>query len=355
MQPILKNLPNQTSSIHLLIIHTWGLGDLILLTPVINVIHQQYPHLQVSFLFFQSNAAAPIKRAPWLKEIHYCRLKVFQLVRMVMRLRNFRFEISMVSSGVTPWKAGLLQLFLRSGLKVNEYGHIPLPYISGKVRFNPALSRTQSNYRLLESVLRLPGWAQISADPIAANLLPTYFLSKADCAFADEYYAQHNPEGKRTLGVHPGCLAKNSYRRWPVEYFIQLLRMIQQTYDHQIIVIAGPDEQREGEQIHQAVPSLLLSGESLDHVAAIISKLDCFINTDSGLGHIAACFRIPSLTLFGAGDARQTAPFSDTARVIHYEMDCAPCAGKKSRSCAAECMKLLTPELVFAQLRSVLA
>jgi len=90
-------------------------------------------------------------------------------------------------------------------------------------------------------------------------------------------------------------------------------------------------------------------------VAAVISRLHFFINTDSGLGHIASCFGIKGLTIFGPANELQTAPFSKKSFIIRYPISCAPCREKtKKPKCTLDCLIKLTPEMVFKRVQELL-
>lgn len=156
------------------------------------------------------------------------------------------------------------------------------------------------------------------------------------------------------IGIHPGCLAKNKYRRWPKEFFITLIGLLHDFIDCSIVVIAGPDELEEADYISRNTDALFLSNEQLPNVAAIIANCNFFINTDSGLGHVSSCFNIKSLTIFGPGDEIQTAPFSDNCYVVRKPIHCAPCVGQKTRKCNCECLTNLSPQIVFDKVKTIL-
>ena len=90
------------------------------------------------------------------------------------------------------------------------------------------------------------------------------------------------------------------------------------------------------------------TGFHLRVIAALIKRCSIFINTDSGLGHIAASLNVPTFTIFGPANPLWTRPYNKKAVVIRKGLPCQPCNGKldvcKGR---IDCLRDLTPEEVF--------
>jgi len=331
----------------ILIIHTWGLGDLILLTPVLNLVNKLHPEVRFTFLIFQRIAAKPIFHAPYEHEILYSGWKPSELYQTVLTLRKKKFYAAFFTSGVTVWKAGLLLSVLRAQQKVGEYSKLRFPLLNTYFLFHQEITRTESNYNLFKAVLELPKWKEAMSEQDKWQFRTTFYLTDTNKSFANNFLAVHSLQGKLLIGIHPGCMTKNKYKRWDKSYFITLISLLKSKYACEIIIIGGPDELEEAEFISKATASLLLSNEALDNVAAVIARLNYFINPDSGLGHVASCFNIKTLTIFGPGDERQTAPFSSNSHIIRKNLPCAPCIRKKNRICKVECLNQLTPDMVF--------
>lgn len=74
-----------------LIIHTWGIGDLILLTPVLQAVKQMYPKLELEVLFFPESAAIPVTNAPFISKIHFTGWKANLLIPTILALRKQKY------------------------------------------------------------------------------------------------------------------------------------------------------------------------------------------------------------------------------------------------------------------------
>ena len=338
----------------ILIIHTWGIGDMILLTPALRVAKKMHPELKITLLVLPHAAALPVQNASHVDEIIFGGWKPRELIASLRNLRKEKYHAAFFSSGVTAWKTWLFLLFIKAKHKISEYNRFKLPCLTDYVPRKPQLSRARSNYELLATAIELPKWEEALQKREELDFATDFTLSEENLEWAANYIKTQQLGSKNILAIHPGCMASNSFRRWPVEYFATLIESVKKDFDLNIVVIAGPDEEEEGRYLSQIEGVKLLERSSLGNVAAFISLCDVFVNTDSGLGHIASCFQIPSLTIFGPGDENQTAPFSPKSELIRLEIDCAPCVRNKKRNCNAECLLGLSPQMVYDSLKPIL-
>ncbi|WP_109480818.1 glycosyltransferase family 9 protein [Paraburkholderia sp. C35] len=96
------------------------------------------------------------------------------------------------------------------------------------------------------------------------------------------------------VAIHPG--ASTPDKRWLAARFVRLaLALKAKGFDPHFIVT---DEERAGwEHVQKHGIGLPRLG-TLDNVAAFLVESGWFIGNDSGIGHLASCLRIPTLSLF---------------------------------------------------------
>jgi len=329
----------------ILIIHTWGLGDLILLTPVLEAIFAIHPDIRFDFVIFQKASAEPIYCAAYTGKIFFSSWNLKDIFSVIRRLRKTRYSASLITSGVTAWKGSIFLRMLNTDIIIGDFSGIPLPYYTRKLRFKPDISRTEANYNLFRTFMDLPEYHHIVQKDL---FKPAFHLSGDDLSYAEAYLNENFDRNRLIVAIHPGSNIKFKYRRWDKDNFVALISSLKQEYPlWQFLIIAGPDEEEEGNYIALHTGEKYLEKTPLGKIAAIISKCNIMINTDSGLGHIASCFGLRIFTIFGPGDERQTAPFLNNAIVIRDKFPCAPCVNKPVRKCAAECLKSVTPARVF--------
>jgi len=95
-------------------------------------------------------------------------------------------------------------------------------------------------------------------------------------------------------------------------------------------VILGPEESellREFSILESNSNFTIYQNLTLLDTTKIIANHEIFLNSDSGLGHLAAALGRRTVTIFGPGDPIQVRPYSDNAVIVktNYPLDCMPC------------------------------
>ncbi|GAA4323670.1 glycosyltransferase family 9 protein [Pigmentiphaga soli] len=159
----------------------------------------------------------------------------------------------------------------------------------------------------------------------------------------------------RTVVFHPG--ARLPSRRWPVAYFAQVMRALSDAGWH-LAVTGGADERPLVHSLIDAagVPAHDLSGRtSLGGLAALLARCRLLVCNDTGVSHVAAAMRTPSVVVASGSDVRRWAPLDRVRhRVVWKDMPCRPCAHHEC-PIGHPCAVGLSPQPVLAQARRLLA
>lgn len=162
--------------------------------------------------------------------------------------------------------------------------------------------------------------------------------------------------GRSLVGVCPGSRA--SARRWVAERFRALVGRLAAA-GHAVAVFGGADERPLTALVSAGAETATdLGGRTdLPALAAALAACDLLVTNDSGPMHLAAAVGTATLSLWGPGDAAETAPLgAGHRRIVHGELSCVPCvrnrcprsgAGEILRRAERECMGLITVDEVF--------
>jgi len=335
----------------ILVIRLSAIGDIVMASPLINVLKKNYPKAEISWLV-QPEAAALLADHPDLDEVivwdraDWQRLfksgkllKFFSAVRRHKRmLRNRNFDLAvdlqgLFKSGVHAWLSGAKK---RIGLG----------------------SKEGSQFLMTEVVAR-------GGD---ADLIGSEYSFLADQQGWDyENFPMHieiSDQARQAasrmvkeLGVY--CVicpfTTRPQKHWFDDAWLALIEQLQSQLNCTVVMLGGPADTEAAAPIAtQSGITNLVGQTSLQHAAAIIEGAHAVIGVDTGLTHMGIAFARPTVALFGS-----TCPYQDTrtknAAVIYHDLDCAPCQRNPTCAGAFTCLREITASEVMQELIRVTA
>lgn len=112
-------------------------------------------------------------------------------------------------------------------------------------------------------------------------------------------------------------------KQWPQKYWAELVQKIIKTpaYKHVKFVVLGAAHERGSiEDFLESVPEEhlidLVGKTNLKGALRAIHDADIFIGNDSGLGHVAAAFQVPVISLFAQTPDKVYAPYGAHVKVV---------------------------------------
>ncbi len=124
------------------------------------------------------------------------------------------------------------------------------------------------------------------------------------------------PEARMVLALGPS--ANWPAKQWPAEKYARLGRLLTSREGPmpatKILIVAAPHEREQIKAMFEGLPSSQIIdaiGHDLLTVAACLRRCRLFVGNDSGLMHIAAAMRVPTLGLFGPGYPAIYGPWGD--------------------------------------------
>jgi len=141
-------------------------------------------------------------------------------------------------------------------------------------------------------------------------------------------------------------------KRWPVEHFAALARLLhERDQEVQIVLVGGPNDVDIGSALTRMTvrPVISTIGKTtIEDAVAILKAADIVISNDSGLMHVAAALDRPQIALFGSTDPSHTPPQSTRATLLWLHLSCSPCFERTCPLGHLRCLNEITPESVMA-------
>ena len=337
--------------------NTAFLGDSVLTLPVLQSLRRAYPGAQIDY-YVRSGLASVFEAHPAISKVYSYDKRgnergfghILRLGREIAK-RKYCLWLSphtSIRSGYLAWASGAP---MRIGYKEAVLGRFCYTHLVPR-RFGE-----------IEEVERLLGLLAPLGN-ISASPWPDVILPQADRAAADNFFAKLGPGP--ILGQHPGSVWATKH--WPVPYHAELAIKALQS-GAQVVLFAGPAEKEMSRQIMAQLHNRLngeelsrmhdLTGKlSLPGLAAYLAKLTCFVGNDSGPMHLAWPQHVPVVTPFGP-TARKLGfvPRSERSVVLEVDLPCRPCSRHGPQACPLEhhnCMKLITPEMMWSAVEPIL-
>jgi heptosyltransferase-2 len=324
-----------------LLIKLGAIGDVIMTIPAAHQLHLQ-GH-QIDWLCGQS--VLPIlKFYPWINAIPVDDVAVFQgtasaKLRVLAALwRRFAFQrYDLVATLHYDERYKLLTLPVRTARRIQ-------------------LSDTDRAYRLLPGRHHTDEFARILLNrPDTLTPLPL-------APVLPPFLTSNEPAATRSILIAPGgarnLKADDRLRRWPVELYVELVRLLL-AESLEVTLIGGPTDAWvepffAGLPVANQIGKLKLPDTVglMDHSAVVITH-------DTGPLHLAGITRASIVTIFGPTDPRGRLPQRPgTVALWGGEgFACRPCYDAHTfADCPAnDCMAQVTPEMVLAEAMTLLA
>lgn len=329
----------------ILIIQTAFIGDVILTTPVVEVLAQEYPGVKIDFL------TIPISKNLLESNPNINNLIIFDkkgqdrglnsLVRIGNILKNNQYDLCItphrsLRSAYLTWKtqANIRIGFNRTAWK-RAFTHI--------VKYESSFHEIDRNLSLL-SVINLN----------KQKILPVIYSTKEDKDNVETLLNKLDKIKNRQLfAVAPGSVWLT--KRWPEDYYIKFCQLVE-GQGKKVVLVGGPEDQDLCNRIaSQCSHVITTAGKlSLRETYYLLTQCSGILTNDSAPLHLGMAADINVFAFFGPTVPEfGFAPFGKKSKIFeNRELSCRPCAihgGKKCPIKTFDCMESLNPEHIAIQ------
>ena len=323
------------------------IGDIVLTTPVIEVLRERFPDCVIDYLG-DGNAVALLQNNPNLDEIisyDFSAFEVGEQLRIASVLRKKRYDIAIDLFG-NPRSA--IAIFL-SGAKMRIGGDFGW---RGRLFTHPVTI----SERMTAVSFHLKYLAPLGIREDYRR--PRIFLREDEVHEAGEYLARSGVGGSRPLvGMHIG--ATWPAKVWPPQDFARLGESIVEELGGELLITYGRKDIKYLEAFSSSinVGFIPIEPQNLRRLAAIISRCNIYVSNDAAPMHISAAVGTSTIGIFGPGEPDVWFPYERSLghRALHKDVQCCHrdfCQLKGEEY--LRCMKSITHEEVFETVRDIL-
>lgn len=316
---------NRDNISRILVIQTAYIGDVILMTPLIEAISRTFPHAAVDVVV-NRNSASLLANNPKISELLLWdkrEQKNRNLVRLVRKVRSRKYDIvfnchRFVSSGILTVLSGATYRIGFNSSPVARWYDIRVPH-----QLDQGIHEVDRNLALLEALVPTDGITESERRP---QLYPSDADNKAVISYQSDPYL---------------CLAPTSVwftKQFPTDRWVQLLKLL--NFEGTIYLLGGPNDRAACEQIKDqsrlATVENLAGKLSLLQSAVLMKGAVLNYVNDSAPLHLASAMNAPVCAVFCSTvpDFGFT-PLSDFSEIVEISrtLDCRPCGLHGYRSC----------------------
>lgn len=322
----------------ILVVRTDRMGDVLLSTPVIKNLRDNFPGAYIAVMV-KDSLVDLLRNNPYLDEVIAFDKKqkhkgLINSVRFARELKKRNFDLALILH--PTFRVHLILFF--AGIKQRIGYDKKWGGLNTRI-----LKHTKQFGQKHESEYALDFLKELGIEDFDKNLfMPVYRESEK---WADDLLAERKLDNSKIITVH--CQASCPSKIWPKEYFDDLIEKVIKDYSTHIIYIGEkPDqgiEEREGR--------INLTGKTnISQLASIIKRSRLFISNDSGPVHMAVALGVPVISIFGRKQPglgpKRWGPLGENSVSLHKDIGCQICL---AHDCKKEfaCLKAVDPKEVF--------
>ncbi|MCM8782737.1 MAG: lipopolysaccharide heptosyltransferase II, partial [Candidatus Omnitrophica bacterium] len=345
-------IPNYKNYKRILIVRTDKIGDVVLSTPVIKTLRENFPSSFIAMMLSHYTKEL-VEGNPYLDEvIVYDKEKEHRSwrgsMRMSKELKKKKFDLAIILHPTN--RVHLVTFFAKIPKRVGynrKMGFLLTDKIPHTKQFG---QKHESEYNL--DLLRYLGITDIQKE----LYIP---IKKESEIFVEELLKKEGiTEKDKILAIHPSATCPS--KRWPPERFAEVADSLIEKYKFKVFIVAGPKDKDISKKVleNMKYKAQDLSGKlSLSQLASFLKRSQLFISNDSGPVHISSAVGTPVISIFGRNQKGLSplrwGPLGKNDRVIHKEVGCIECLAHNCKK-GFLCLKAISVEDVLEAAEDVL-
>jgi heptosyltransferase-2 len=287
---------------NVLVIRGGAIGDFVLTVPVFEALRARYPDVAVDILGYPAIAQLAVDRrhARSVRRVDAAEWAALFSPEGELRdgerawLRSFDAVFC-----IWPDADGVIRENLRKAGVARIASLNPIPSKPGR-----------------HAVEHLAAQCEGAGLPMAFTE-PHLYPSERDRWWAERFMRVSGAGWQPLMGLNPGSGSRR--KNWPAARFAELAAWWIDRRRGHVLVVAGPADDEALAEFQSAAPRegvFVLLNEELPRVAAAIERCEVYVGNDSGITHVAAAVRTPTVAIFGPTDPGQWAPRAPRVEVV---------------------------------------
>lgn len=340
-----------------------GMGSIVLSLPSIERVRKTYPNAEIYFITFAAHRGLfemlpqiPKERVIFIRD-HSLFTLAFDSLKAIWQLRQLKITVNIDLEFFSRYSC-LMSFMAGSRYRIGFYnyhteGLYRGNFLTHKVFYNCYQHTSLAFNDLVETLIR---GDQLPYNKLSSQELPELEPIKFTDVERISVLRKFHLEEENYAIINANCTPLIPLRRWPPEYFVELIQKLhRENSETKLVLVGAPNEKEYIELLTQEIQCnqlVNLAGKTtLRELCVLLDNGKYFITNDSGPAHLASLTRAKVIALFGPETPKLYAPLGKRTKTIYLQLGCSPCVtiynGKLTLCKDNQCLKRITPDMVL--------
>lgn len=343
---------------NIVVVKFFGMGSVLLMTPMIRGLKSLYPDARIYLLTFAENRdfCALIDVIDEVLTFHSRNIFVFfaDMFRHLLMIWRVRPEIVVDAEFFSNF-TDLLSLLTFAKIRVGY--HLRQVARGGGLTHRVSLN---THHHITYSFFSLVAALGAKYEDTDLDILSLKTPSESE--FHSVTAKLKLAEGSKVIAVNPNASALSFLRRWPAEYFVSLISKMAEEYPQYTYVFVGSKSERgyvEDIVIQIGSPNVVnFAGLlTINELCALLKRSELLITNDSLALHIGSAYNKAIVAFFGPETPKFYGPLSQRSLCFFENIPCSPCLlafdNKAEIDCKDNiCLKKIEPGRVLREIEA---
>ena len=351
--------PTNENVKNILVIKFFGMGSIILMTPMFRSLRSMYPNARISLLTFPENLGIceqidtidkvltidPYSMATFLRDNFKCLIAIWknrpEITVDVEFFSNFTSLFALLTCASSRVGFHLRQVarggHLTHKVSLNTHHHATYVFYN----LVAALGARFEDENLNELTLKLPPQSELNS----------------------AYKKLGIDESHSVIVINPNTSHLSFLRRWPANYFVTLVTQLAERHPDYVYVFVGVEKENQYVQniVDKVVcefPTKAINAAgllSINEFCGLLKEAKLLITNDSLPVHLASVFKTNIVSFFGPESPRFYGTLSENSLCFFENIPCSPCLivfdNKAEIDCKDNiCLKQILPDRVLSEI-----